>query len=110
MTKLISFTLIPPAGDAIDLQGQEGHSVMQTAVAHGIKGIVGECGGSAMCATCHVYVDDAWRSKLAPPLATEEEMLECTSSERRPESRLSCQIRLADELDGLVLRLPETQQ
>jgi 2Fe-2S ferredoxin len=107
---LPTFTLIAPDGQALTLQGQEGHSVMQTAVEQGARGIVGECGGSAMCATCHVYVDEAWRDKLAPMLATEVEMLECTSSERRPESRLSCQIKLSAALDGLVLRLPETQQ
>lgn len=105
-----AFTLIGPDGTAITLQGENGHSVMQTAVAKGVKGIVGECGGSAMCATCHVYVDAAWMDKLAPMLATEAEMLECTSSERRAQSRLSCQIRLSGALDGLVLRLPETQQ
>lgn len=105
-----TFTLISADGQSTTLDGQVGHSVMQTAVAHGIRGIVGECGGSAMCATCHVYVDEAWRDKLAPIVATEAEMLECTSSERRPESRLSCQIKLSASLDGLVLRLPETQQ
>ena len=72
--------------------------------------VLKECGGRGMCATCHVYVDAAWRDKLAPILATEAEMLECTSSERRPESRISCQIKLSAALDGLVLRLPETQQ
>ncbi len=107
---MISFTLVSPDGRTTTLQGQVGHSVMQTAVAQGAKGIVGECGGSAMCATCHVYVEEGWRDKLAPMLATEAEMLECTSSERRAESRLSCQIKLSPQLEGLVLRLPETQQ
>ncbi len=61
-----------------------------------------------MCATCHVYVDEAWRDKLAPMLATEAEMLECTSSERRPESRLSCQIKLSRRHStGWCLRLPD---
>lgn len=105
-----AFTLISPDGPSTTLQGEDGHSVMQTAVAQGVKGIVGECGGSAMCATCHVYVEASWVDKLAPMLAPEAEMLECTSSERRPESRLSCQIKLSPALDGLVLRLPETQQ
>jgi 2Fe-2S ferredoxin len=107
---MISFILISHDGRATTLQGAEGHSVMQTAVSQGVKGIVGECGGSAMCATCHVYVDEAWRDRLAPMLATEAEMLECTSSERRPESRLSCQIKLSAQLEGLVLHLPESQQ
>lgn len=104
-----AFTLISSDGHATTLQGEDGHSVMQTAVAKGVKGIVGECGGSAMCATCHVYVDAAWVDKLAPMLSTEAEMLECTASERRAESRLSCQIKLSAALDGLLLRLPESQ-
>ncbi|MBA3477993.1 MAG: (2Fe-2S)-binding protein [Lautropia sp.] len=105
-----SFTLISPAGQSTTLHGADGHSVMQTAVSQGVRGIVGECGGSAMCATCHVYVESAWLDELEPMLSTEAEMLECTSSERHPESRLSCQIKLSAKLDGLVLRLPETQQ
>lgn len=104
-------TLIAPDGTTTTtFDVPAGHSVMQHAVANGLSGIVGECGGSAMCATCHVYVDAAWADKLPAPLATELEMLECTAAERRPESRLSCQIKVAGPLDGLVLRLPERQQ
>lgn len=102
--------LIPATGQPRSLEIAVGHSVMQEAVAAGVDGIVGECGGSAMCATCHVYVDAAWVDRLPAPLATELEMLECTASERRPESRLSCQIKINPSLDGLVLRLPESQQ
>ena len=104
-----SFTLVSPDGQSTTLQGADGDSVMQTAVSRGARGIVGECGGSAMCATCHVYVEPDWIDKLEPMLATEAEMLECTSSQRRPDSRLSCQIKLSAKLDGLVLRLPESQ-
>jgi len=75
-----------------------------------VRGIVGECGGSAMCATCHVYVDAAWLPRLSPPLSNELEMLECTTSERLPEGRLSCQIKMHAALDGLVLRMPASQQ
>lgn len=103
-------TLIAHDGHSTQIDGPLGHSVMQAATERGLPGIVGECGGSAMCATCHVYVDEVWRDRLPAPLATELEMLECTASERRPESRLSCQIKLVAELDGLVLRLPESQQ
>ena len=103
-------TLIDAAGEARTLDLPDGHSVMQAAVAAGVRGIVGECGGSAMCATCHVYVDPAWSDRLPAPLATELEMLECTASERRPESRLSCQIKGSAAVDGLVLHLPECQQ
>ena len=103
-------TVIDANAVSTQLEVPVGHSVMQEAVAHGIRGIVGECGGSAMCATCHVYVDGAWVDKLAPPLANEIEMLECTAAERRPQSRLSCQIKASAALDGLVVRLPDRQQ
>ena len=63
-----------------------------------------------MCATCHVYVQEPWLQKLPEPLAPELEMLECTADERRPESRLSCQIKLTPQLHGLTVRLPRTQQ
>lgn len=102
--------LIAHDGTAMSLQVPEGHSVMQAAVAAGVRGIVGECGGSAMCATCHVYVDAAWADQVQPALPNELEMLECTSSERRPESRLSSQLKVHAGLDGLVARLPATQQ
>lgn len=82
---------------------------MQTALDNGVDGIVGECGGSAMCATCHVYVDEAFLDLLPPMKEVENEMLECTATERRPNSRLSCQIKLDAVLDGIVVELPETQ-
>jgi len=97
-------------GSRRELETPEGASVMQVATGAGLQGIVGECGGSAMCATCHVYVDDAWAGQLPAPLSNELEMLECTASERLPTSRLSCQIKMTAALDGIVLRLPATQQ
>lgn len=103
-------TFIHPDGEAQGLEAPEGVSVMQAATGAGVRGIVAECGGSAMCATCHVYVDPAWVERLPAPLANELEMLECTADERRPESRLSCQIKLTADLQGLVVRLPERQQ
>ncbi|MEI7783408.1 MAG: 2Fe-2S iron-sulfur cluster-binding protein [Betaproteobacteria bacterium] len=102
--------LISHDGAARELDVPAGHSVMQAAVAAGVRGIVGECGGSAMCATCHVYIDPAWLERLPPALPNELEMLECTASERRPESRLSCQVKVQAGLAGLVVRLPATQQ
>lgn len=107
---MIEVILIQPDGAESRLQADEGKSLMQVAVAAGVGGIIGECGGSAMCATCHVYVDAPWAAKLPEPLSTELEMLECTASERLPESRLGCQIKLVAELDGLRVRLPEQQQ
>ena len=103
-------TFILPDGSEQGLEAPEGVSVMQAAGGAGIRGIVAECGGSAMCATCHVYVDPAWLDKLPAPLPNELEMLECTASERLPHSRLSCQIKLTGDLHGLVVRLPERQQ
>jgi 2Fe-2S ferredoxin len=97
-------------GATRELAAPEGSSVMQVATGAGLQGIVGECGGSAMCATCHVYVDEAWMDRLGAPLANELEMLECTASERLPTSRLSCQIKMTAALDGIVLRLPSSQQ
>jgi 2Fe-2S ferredoxin len=80
---------------------------MQIAVDHLLPGITGDCGGCCSCATCHVYVDDAWRERL-PPASDEETMMLEGAVDVRPESRLGCQIRLTEELDGLVLRLPES--
>ena len=97
-------------GSARELSAPDGTSAMQAAMGAGLAGIVAECGGSAMCATCHVYVDEAWVDRLPAPLANELEMLECTASERLPTSRLSCQIKMSAALDGIVLRLPLAQQ
>ncbi|MDH5539059.1 MAG: (2Fe-2S)-binding protein [Rhizobacter sp.] len=103
-------TFIHPDGNEQGLEAPEGVSVMQAATGAGVTGIVAECGGSAMCATCHVYVDPAWADKLPAPLANELEMLECTAAVRQPNSRLSCQIKLSAALQGLVVRIPERQQ
>ncbi len=103
-------TLVAADGQHRTLDVPDGQSLMQAAVAAGVRGIVGECGGSAMCATCHVYVEEAFVERLPAPLETELEMLECTASERRNTSRLGCQIKLRAELDGLVVHLPERQQ
>lgn len=101
---------IQPDGATVTLQVDEGKSLMQAATGAGVRGIVGECGGSAMCATCHVYVQEPWLAKLPEPSAPELEMLECTTSERLPQSRLGCQVKVTAELHGLTVRLPETQQ
>ena len=102
-------TYVDPDGTELEVDAATGTSVMMAAVNADIDGIVAECGGSLMCATCHVYVDDAFADRLPEMSADENEMLEAAASERLPTSRLSCQIELSDELDGLVVRLPETQ-
>jgi 2Fe-2S ferredoxin len=106
---MTTITFIHPDGRAEVVEAKDGDSAMFTALSHGVDGIVAECGGSAVCATCHVYVDDGWTGKLAAISDTEDELLDGTASERRPNSRLSCQIKITPELNGLVLRLPERQ-
>ncbi len=107
---MTSITFVLLDGTTQTLDGAPGATAMQVATGAGLDGIVAECGGSAMCATCHVYIDPAWLDKLPPPAPNELEMLECTSSERRLESRLSCQVKMNAALDGLVVRMPATQQ
>lgn len=85
-----------------------GISVMQLATSQAIPGIVAECGGSLSCATCHVYVDDAWLDRTGEPKQAEQDMLVFAEVPAH-NSRLSCQIRYHDELDGLVVRVPEAQ-
>ena len=100
---------VSPDGAATTVEEAEGMSVMQTALNANIAGIVGECGGSMMCATCHVYVREPWAAKLPEMTATESEMLTMTASERKPSSRLSCQIVLSAALDGITVDLPAKQ-
>ena len=104
-----SIIFIHPGGSRQPIEASVGESAMQAATRHDISGILAECGGNAMCATCHVYVDDAWLARLPPMTDEEDALLDGTAAERRANSRLSCQIKLAAELDGLVLRLPERQ-
>jgi 2Fe-2S ferredoxin len=91
------------------LQCQPGKSLMQAAVDANIPGIEADCGGLLTCGTCHVFVREPWASLLPPPDADELSMLDFTATPRRPHSRLSCQIRLALELDQLTVDLPHSQ-
>ena len=102
-----TITFVHPDGRRETLSA-DGASVMRTAVQNGIQGIVGECGGQAMCATCHVYVDDPPAS-LPELTEDEDEMLDCTASPRRSTSRLGCQLRATVHFDELTVRLPERQ-
>jgi 2Fe-2S ferredoxin len=104
-----TITFIHPDGRSERVEAEIGDSAMRAAIVHGLDGIVGECGGSAVCATCHVYVDDAWIARLAAVGDDEDALLDGAACERQPNSRLSCQIKITSELDGLVLRLPERQ-
>lgn len=86
-----------------------GTSVMLGAVSRGIDGIVAECGGNCMCATCHVYVEPDQLDRLPAMSDDEDALLDSTAAERRPNSRLSCQLKVTAALDGLVVHLPERQ-
>ena len=102
-------TYIEYGGASYEIELSEGWSLMQGAIVNGIIGIEGECGGACACATCHVYIDEAYLGKLDPPNEDEEAMLEDTAAERRDNSRLGCQIPVTPELDGIVVRVPESQ-
>ncbi|MDB5395003.1 MAG: (2Fe-2S) ferredoxin [Rhodospirillales bacterium] len=101
-------TFIDPAGQTHAVTGEPGESIMRCATHHLVPGIVGECGGAMACATCHGYIAEDWAGKLAAPSAQEREMLSgCIDV--RPNSRLTCQIRLTEELGGIVIEVPESQ-
>lgn len=102
-------TYIESNGEEHEIDLPEGWSLMQGATVNGIEEIEGECGGSCGCATCHVYVDEAWIDRLPPKEDLEEDMLECTACDSAPNSRLSCQITVSEALDGLVVKMPEYQ-
>ncbi len=106
----VSVIYISYAGDSTTVAVPVGDSVMEGAIANNVEGIVAECGGACQCATCHVYVDDAFADLLKPADEGELEMLTNAFAERRANSRLGCQIRLTRELDGLMVRTPEAQQ
>jgi ferredoxin, 2Fe-2S len=98
-----------PDGSLTILDGEAGQSVMSLAVQNGVDGIIGECGGSCACATSHVYVGDTFLRTLQSMGELEDDMLSGTASERTPNSRLSCQIVLTEDKDGIVVALPVTQ-
>ena len=105
MTKI---TFVQQDGERIETDAQTGSTVMETAIMAGIPGIVAECGGACTCATCHVYVDDAWTGTVGGPSNMEEDMLDF-AFDVKEQSRLSCQIKVRNELDGLVVHVPSRQ-
>lgn len=109
MSRAIGVTYLRPDGSRGEHQVDAGMTVMQAAIAHGEDGIVAECGGSLMCATCHVYVDERFTGLLPDVGEEEDELLGCTAAERRPTSRLSCQLTLTVAVEGLVVEVPEAQ-
>ena len=101
-------TYIEHDGTERSVDAELGATVMETAIRNSVPGIVAECGGACSCATCHVHVDEAWSEKVGPPSPMEEDMLDF-AFDVRPTSRLSCQIKVTDELDGLIVRTPAQQ-
>ena len=103
-----SITFIDSGGTSRTIEAVNGSTVMEAALQNGVPEIEAECGGACSCATCHVYVDEAWSEKVGGPSPMEEDMLDF-AFEVRPTSRLSCQIKVADGLDGLVVHTPGRQ-
>jgi 2Fe-2S ferredoxin len=101
-------TYVAHDGSRTEVAVELGSTVMQGAIENSVSGIIAECGGCCSCATCHCYVDQAWLDNVGEPSAVEKEIIEC-AIDPRPNSRLSCQIEVTEELDGLVVYLPEAQ-
>ena len=101
-------TLVEHDGTRHELDAENGRSLMEVAVANNVPGIDADCGGACACATCHVYVDAEWLPKLAEKSDMEVSMLDFAEGVEE-NSRLSCQIPLSDELDGLVASMPASQ-
>lgn len=99
-----------PNGERKEVNVLKNASAMSGAMQSGVSGILAECGGSCACATCHVYVDPSCEALLPPVGDLEDELLDAVAAERKPNSRLSCQIKVTPELDGvLVLHVPDRQ-
>lgn len=101
-------TYVAHDGTKFEVDAENGSTVMENAIKNAVPGIEAECGGACACATCHVYVDEAWAEKAGGPEAMEEDMLDF-AYDVQPTSRLSCQIKVTDDLDGLVVKVPERQ-
>jgi 2Fe-2S ferredoxin len=104
-----TITYIEHSGARHEIDVEEGASLMEGALRGGVPGIAAECGGSCACGTCHVYVDPAWSARLPAKQENEGAMLEF-GTDTAPTSRLACQVRITAQLDGLVVRIPETQR
>ena len=105
---MVKITFIDAEGTPRTVDGEVGSTVMETAIKNGVPGIEAECGGACACSTCHVYVESAWRERVGEPSPMEEDMLDF-AFEVQPNSRLSCQIKVSEEFDGLTVKTPERQ-
>jgi ferredoxin, 2Fe-2S len=105
---MVKITYVARDGRAQTVDANVGHTVMETAVKNGVEGIIGECGGSCACGTCRIYVHANWRHVTGEAGSAEREMLAFVA-EHDPRARLSCQIVVREELDGLTVGMPESQ-
>ena len=105
---MAKITFVDSEGRSRAVDAENGSTVMETAIRNSLPEILAECGGACACATCHVYVDEAWLDKTGKASAMEEDMLDF-AFEVQPNSRLSCQIKISDTLDGLVVKTPGKQ-
>ena len=105
---MAKINFVDHTGETRTIDVENGATVMEAAIRNGIPGIEAECGGACACATCHVYVDEAWQAKVGGPTPMEEDMLDF-AWDVRPTSRLSCQMKIVADWDGLVVEIPEKQ-
>ena len=105
---MASITFTDSKGVSRTVEGENGSTLMETAIRHKVPEIVAECGGACACATCHVYIDEAFLPKVGKPSGMEEDMLDF-AYDVKPTSRLSCQIKVSDALDGLHVTTPDRQ-
>ena len=103
---MVKITFIEPDETQKHVEAEPGFSLMEAATHNGVQGIAAECGGQCSCATCHVYVDDAWRTRAGETDDMEDAILDAVEAPRTEASRLSCQITATDALDGIVLHVP----
>jgi ferredoxin, 2Fe-2S len=103
-------TYVSSSGNSRKIDVSSGMSVMQAALNHRLEGILGECGGNCMCATCHVYVDLSFLNRIPPAKDNEKFMLSIAAEGPESNSQLSCQIKMTEELDGIIVRLPGKQK
>jgi 2Fe-2S ferredoxin len=108
VSSMVKITFVQADGTRQVVEAEPGITVMEAAKLNLVAGIEAECGGACACATCHVYVEEAWRQKTGGPSQMEEDMLDF-AFEVREESRLSCQIKVSPDLDGLVVQVPDKQ-
>ena len=105
---MVKVTFVAADGKSHAVTAEPGATLMEVAIKNLVPGIEAECGGACACATCHVYVDEAWLPAVGEPGPMEEDMLDF-AFDVRPSSRLSCQIKISDKLEGMTARIPERQ-